>query len=234
MILVDNPPPDQRILLLQCCGKLVPNKSLDYRIQLCEKMFNKFKLLNLNAEDYNTYIQVNTENEVLIDCNSFLKTMKCEPNEETYKLLLENVCEKGDTDQAYEILSKIKGNRYKMDEQVFNNLVLCHTITESVLNNININQNKINISFFCFCSGYKGTKVVLNTMQVAQVTQSSDTNWNILIGLAIRNDRKEFLEALQMLSITFSEKYLPKLLLKLGLNDNKELIKIVIIAYKNV
>lgn len=71
-------------------------------------------------------------------------------------------------------------------------------------------------------------------MQIAQVTQSSDTNWNILIGLAIRNDRKEFLEALQMLSITFSEKYLPKLLLKLGLNDNKELIKIVIIAYKNV
>ncbi|KRT83860.1 hypothetical protein AMK59_4441 [Oryctes borbonicus] len=197
---------ESRISLLQCCGKLLSNKSLDFRIKLCNLIFDKFDTMNfLSIEEYNTYIKVCTENEYSLDAAKFLSLMKCKPTEETLKLLLENVCEKGDVNRAYEILSKIKELNFTADERVFNAILLSHTIK----------------------SGIKGAELVLETMKAAQVARSSDTNWHILIGLAAKGDTTEFMKASETLSLVFNEEYFIKTVMKLGLINSEELIRVI-------
>lgn len=81
-----------------------------------------------NSAVYHTYVQVCTENRIVLNCSDFLASMKCKPDESTYKLLLQNVCENGDLEQAFGVLNLMKENMFALDEQVFNELVLVHTI----------------------------------------------------------------------------------------------------------
>lgn len=75
-----------------------------------------------------TYIKICTENNVVLNCKEFLSQVKCEPNQKTYKLLLENVCEKADIIQALELFEVMKVKGISVNEEMFNNLVLAHTI----------------------------------------------------------------------------------------------------------
>ncbi|GJQ88511.1 hypothetical protein Trydic_g15429 [Trypoxylus dichotomus] len=203
---IDNSKQENRISLLQCCGKLLSNKSLDFRRKLCNIIFEKFDTMNfLGIEEYNTYIKICTENECIIDTTQFLSMMKSKPTEETYKLLLENVCEKGDMNQAYDILSKMKEANFVADERVFNAIIFGHTLT----------------------SGLKGAELVLETMKAAHVARSSDTNWHILIGLAAKGDDVEFTKTIDTVSLLLNEEYFIRIIMKLGLSNNEELVKVV-------
>lgn len=120
---------EQVTLYLLCCGKISVYENPSNRIATLHKLWdlletNKFIF---DVEHYNVYIKVYTENKIHIDCESFLSKMKCKPNHETFKLLLRNVCEKGDLDQMFYVLSLIKDKGYSMDEETFNCLVLGHT-----------------------------------------------------------------------------------------------------------
>lgn len=83
---------------------------------------------NFKPKHYNILIQICTENFIPINYSQFLTTMKCEPDNETYKCLLENACEKGDVQQAFSVLSIMKDENITIDEEIFNLLVLGHTI----------------------------------------------------------------------------------------------------------
>lgn len=121
---------EQVMLFIQCCGKISIYESPKNRVIVLNQLWaeletNKFLF---NVQHYNAYIQVYTENRIHMNCDSFLARMKCAPNHVTYKLLLQNVCEKGDLDQVFFLLSLIKGKGYTVDEEIFNCLVLGHTV----------------------------------------------------------------------------------------------------------
>lgn len=121
---------EQVTLFLQCCGKISVYETPSTRTATLNTLWqlletNKY---HFNLEHYNIYIQMCTENRTGIDCDSFLAKMQCEPSHETYKLLLQNVCEIGDLDRAFFLLSLMKEKGYSVDEDTFNCLVLGHTI----------------------------------------------------------------------------------------------------------
>lgn len=117
-------------LFMQCCGKISVYEPPSSRITMLNKLWglleaNKFQF---DVELYNVYIAVYTENRIHIDCDSFLAKMQCVPNHQAYKLLLQNVCERGDLDQAFFLLSLMKEKGFTVDEETFNCLVLGHTV----------------------------------------------------------------------------------------------------------
>lgn len=123
-------PQEQVILFLQCCGNLSIYQSPHQKSAALHKLW---KLLEKNGfqfsiEHYKIYIQVCTENAVIIECNEFLSTMKCEAHLDIYKLLLQNVCEKGDLEQAFFLLSLMKDKRHAVDEETFSYLMLAESI----------------------------------------------------------------------------------------------------------
>lgn len=121
---------EQVTLFMQCCGKISVYETPTNRIAMLNKLWglleaNKFVF---DVEHYNVYIQVYTENKILIDCEGLLGKMQCSPTHHTYKLLLQNVCEKGDLDQVFYLLGLMKTKGFTVDEETFNCLVLGHTI----------------------------------------------------------------------------------------------------------
>lgn len=52
--------------------------------------------------------------------------MNCEPNEQTYDLLLECVCENGDISQAVEVVNIMKEKGLSVNEPVFSSLIIGH------------------------------------------------------------------------------------------------------------
>lgn len=117
-------------LLLNCCGNFVPDSSRRLRDEVCQRIFiDLIKNNKLTLDTYHTYIKVCTENSVKLDIREFLSSLKDEPTQQTYKLLMKNVCEKGDIRQAIELLEIMKKNFINADEDIFNDLVLVHMIT---------------------------------------------------------------------------------------------------------
>lgn len=64
-------------------------------------------------------------------------------------------------------------------------------------------------------------------MKMAHITPSSDTNWNIILGLASRGDMREFKQFFETANIEFNEEYFIEVVTKLGLSDCEDLIKMV-------
>lgn len=74
------------------------------------------------------YINICTENGVKVQ-KATLNNVHVEFNDETYKLLLKNMCEIGDIKEVLLVLDIMKQLAIPIDENVFNNLVLAHTIS---------------------------------------------------------------------------------------------------------
>lgn len=121
---------EQVTLFLQCCGKISIYETPSTRTATLNTLWNMLETnkYQFNKEHYDVYIQTCTENRTGIDCDNFLAKMQCEPSHETYKLLLQNVCEKGDLDRAFFLLSLMKEKGYSVDEDTFSCLVLGHSI----------------------------------------------------------------------------------------------------------
>lgn len=106
-----NETPNKRFEILDTVWEQIKHSGLKYTVIL-----------------YNTYIEMCTENNFVLDCSNFLSLMKCEPNQDTYMLLLANVCEKGDLDQASALLTVMKNKKVPIDTKIFDCLVLGNTV----------------------------------------------------------------------------------------------------------
>lgn len=116
-------------LLFTCCGSSIADSSKQARNKICQEMYEKLlDCKKLDLDTCHTYIEVCTENAIVLNCKQFLSQLQLEPNQETYKLLLDNVCEKADIGQALELLEMMKVMNISINEEMFNNLVLAHTI----------------------------------------------------------------------------------------------------------
>ncbi|KAF2901912.1 hypothetical protein ILUMI_04268 [Ignelater luminosus] len=200
--LIDN---NQSLLLLQCCGYMIADQTLQARAELCNKVWTKLEEyeISMNLEHYNTYLQVCIENQVALDFEEFLSKMKCKPNKETYNLLLECACEVGDVQQAVKIVAAMKSIEFPADERMFDALVLGHSIK----------------------GGFKSAQTVLENMQAAHVPVTSRTYFSIIRGLGYRNNLEELMQALQMYSGVIKEQEILSLLMVIGLNGNYKWLK---------
>lgn len=116
------------LLLLQCCGNVIPDELPSTRISLAQQAWATLlsKKVTLTVDYYNTLLQCHVENQIAVSHKDFLAKMKCEPNEQTYDLLLKCACENGDIEQALDIINIMKEKGLAANEPVFSSLILCH------------------------------------------------------------------------------------------------------------
>lgn len=116
-------------MLFTCCGRSVTDSSKQARDNICQEIYKRLLDCNkLDLDTCHTYIEVCTENTVILNCKQLVSQLKCEPNQRTYKLLLDNICEMADIGQAVELLQTMKIMGISINEEMFNSLVLAHTI----------------------------------------------------------------------------------------------------------
>lgn len=114
--------------LLNKCGDNIIGATKISKNELCQKIFkNLIDHDKVNFNIVHAYINVCTENNVRLNIQEVLQNIKCKITKETYKLLLKNVCERGDIDQALQILDMMKLESVPLDEFIFNNLVMAHS-----------------------------------------------------------------------------------------------------------
>lgn len=115
--------------ILTMCGNNMVNASNTSRNEICQRVYKN--LLEHGKVDMNilqAYINVCTENDVKLNIKEVLTNTKFKITEGTYKLMLKNVSERGDIEEATRILEMMKLDSVPIDEYVFNNLVLAHAI----------------------------------------------------------------------------------------------------------
>lgn len=129
---------DETIILLNYTGALLPNYSKDKRDELCQLIYSKAVASKAsNIDIHNTFIKTCTENGKPVHAKILLSIEN--PNQDTYKSLLENSCELGRINEAVNILEIMKQKQVPVDEDVFNNLLLVHIINGLV----NVNMQEI-------------------------------------------------------------------------------------------
>lgn len=108
----------------------MPNQSPKKRIEILNMVYERIKNNELKCSVlfYNTYIELCTEYDFILNCSNFLSSMQCEPNPDTYTYLLANVCEKGDIEQASLLLNMMKDRNLPIDVNIFNLLMLGYSI----------------------------------------------------------------------------------------------------------
>ncbi|KAL3279388.1 hypothetical protein HHI36_016898 [Cryptolaemus montrouzieri] len=197
----DNLTEEQVLFLLQWCRRILPGETQKTKHILCQNVFQTFQSQSKFSEKvYQTYVNVCTENRHLLDIETLLSSLPKNVSLDTIKLMLRNVCEGGDTEKAQTVLLHMKNKGCPVDEEVFNDLILCHTIN----------------------GGLRAGETVLKSMHMAKLSESDSTRFFILKGLAKRHDFKEFIEGITKYSLHLSEKMLLDLLYTLGFSGNHE------------
>ncbi|XP_072390248.1 leucine-rich PPR motif-containing protein, mitochondrial [Diabrotica undecimpunctata] len=188
---------DEGQVLLQCCGSLAINSSQQERNKLCQNIYgNLAKHNKLDVDVYNTYIEICTQNRTLINFKQFLENLKCELHKRTYMLLFQNVCECGDISQAFLLLEMMKSENIPVDEEIFNNLVLVHTLN----------------------GGIEAAENVLGTMKAAQVLETTQTHVAILKGVIRNKNHSDLKKILAKYYVQLDEDQLLLILKEIGLN----------------
>ena len=115
------------MLLLNFCGTNVPDKTLSYKRQLCEEVWEKLKSFgDVGTKEYKTYLKICTENELKIDVDKFIESVDVTTTGDIFTCLLANVCTFGDVAQAEIILNKMASEHIPVDVDVYNILILGH------------------------------------------------------------------------------------------------------------
>lgn len=111
-------------------GETILGASKSVRNALCQETYrNLLKHDKVNLEILHIYINICTENSIELNVKEVLESIKFKITADTYKILLKNVCEKGNVTEASIILELMKKESITIDEFVFNNLVLAHSIS---------------------------------------------------------------------------------------------------------
>ncbi|CAG7733766.1 unnamed protein product, partial [Allacma fusca] len=121
----------QSLMLLRCCGELVPGESPENRTKLVHEVWQTIESLNVPVDisHYNALLKVYLENEHNFNPADFLQELSnrlIEPNRVTYQRLIANFCQQGNIDGATTILEHMKEKELSINEHVFNALVLGH------------------------------------------------------------------------------------------------------------
>uniref|UniRef100_A0AAR5PUS4 Pentacotripeptide-repeat region of PRORP domain-containing protein n=1 Tax=Dendroctonus ponderosae TaxID=77166 RepID=A0AAR5PUS4_DENPD len=122
----------QSLLVIRCCGTLVPDELPEVRTKLVEEIWNTLNKLNvpMDVSHYNALLRVYLENEHPFSPTDFLANMEnkgIEPNRVTYQRLISAYCQYGDIEGATKILEYMKEKQMPVNENVFNALIFGHS-----------------------------------------------------------------------------------------------------------
>ncbi|KAJ8735797.1 hypothetical protein PYW07_007417 [Mythimna separata] len=117
----------QALLLIRCCGDLLPDESALSRMQLVEQVWNTLKPhTKFQVEHFNELLKVYIANNRTITVSNFISQMApSRPTMQTYELILRALGEAGDINQATEVISNMKTQGLPANESIFNSLIIC-------------------------------------------------------------------------------------------------------------
>lgn len=122
----------QSLLVIRCCGNLVPEELPETRTKLVQEIWNTLNKLNipLDISHYNALLRVYLENEHPFSPTEFLSELESkgiEPNRVTYQRLIARYCQDGDIEGATRILEFMREKQLPVNENVFNALIVGHS-----------------------------------------------------------------------------------------------------------
>ncbi|XP_050728830.1 leucine-rich PPR motif-containing protein, mitochondrial-like [Eriocheir sinensis] len=121
----------QSLLLLRCCGSLVPEEQPEVRNKLVQDIWDTLQDLGvpLDISHYNTLLRVYLENNHKFSPTEFLAQLErngVEPNRVTYQRLIARYCQDGDIEGSTKILEFMKERQLPVGENIFNALITGH------------------------------------------------------------------------------------------------------------
>ncbi|CAH2267569.1 jg11858 [Pararge aegeria aegeria] len=161
----------QSLLVIRCCGDLVPEELPEQRTLLVQKIWNVLteRGIPMDVSHYNALLRVYIENEHPFSPAKFLEEMEkkgLQPNRVTYQRLMWRYCQEGDVDGATKVLEKMRELNMPVSEPVLNALIMGHA----------------------FHGDTDGAKAVLETMSGAGLKPSNRTYALLACGYAKQGD----------------------------------------------
>ncbi|XP_067009709.2 leucine-rich PPR motif-containing protein, mitochondrial [Anabrus simplex] len=122
----------QSLLIIRCCGNLVPEEPPEVRTQLVQEIWKTLENLGvpMDVSHYNALLRVYLENEHRFSPTEFLANLErkgVEPNRVTYQRLISRYCQDGDIEGATRILEFMREKQLPVNENVFNALIMGHS-----------------------------------------------------------------------------------------------------------
>lgn len=161
----------QSLLVIRCCGNLVPEELPEVRTALVQEIWRTLNNLNvpMDISHYNALLRVYLENEHPFSPTDFLNDLESkgvEPNRVTYQRLIARYCQDGDIEGATKILEFMREKQLPVNENVFNALILGHSQADDMESALGI----------------------LSVMEQAGLEPSADTYTTLLCGYARKGD----------------------------------------------
>ncbi|CAH1403829.1 unnamed protein product [Nezara viridula] len=201
----------QSLMIIRCCGNLVPEESPEVRTKLVNEIWSTFEKLGVpfDISHYNALLRVYLENEHQFSPSEFLadlQTKGIEPNRVTYQRLITSYCQKGDIEGATRILEYMKEKQMPVNESVFNSLIMGHFQANDV----------------------KSAVGILGVMKQANVKPSSETYSTLLCGYAKNGDIpaiNDILSQCEQEDVDLSDKDILEVIYTLAINKHTDLIE---------
>ncbi|KRT80285.1 hypothetical protein AMK59_7357 [Oryctes borbonicus] len=161
----------QSLLVIRCCGNLVPEEQPEVRTKLVQEIWNTLKKLNvpMDISHYNALLRVYLENEHEFSPTEFLAELESkgiDPNRVTYQRLIARYCQQGDIEGATKILEFMREKQLPVNENVFNALITGHSEAGDM----------------------DSAQGILTVMAQAGLEPSADTYTTLLCGYAKKGD----------------------------------------------
>lgn len=161
----------QSLLVIRCCGELVPEELPEQRTLLVQKIWNVLteRGVPMDVSHYNALLRVYIENDHSFSPAQFLEEMEkkgLQPNRVTYQRLMWRYCQEGDVDGATKVLEKMRELSMPVSEPVLNALIMGHA----------------------FHGDTDGAKAVLDTMANAGLKPSNRSYALLACGHAKKGD----------------------------------------------
>ncbi|XP_014249256.1 leucine-rich PPR motif-containing protein, mitochondrial [Cimex lectularius] len=198
----------QSLMLIRCCGNLVPEETPEVRVKLVHEIWDTFEKLGVpfDISHYNALLRVHLENEHKFSPTEFLVTLEqkgIEPNRVTYQRLIMAYCQNGDIEGAKNILEFMKEKQMPVNESVFNALIIGHSQ----------------------CNDMESAAGILSVMKQANLLPSADTYTALICGYAKQGDIEEIKKVLDECDkneVYLQGKDILEVIYKLATNDHYE------------
>ncbi|CAH0581522.1 unnamed protein product [Chrysodeixis includens] len=161
----------QSLLVIRCCGELVPEELPEQRTLLVQKIWSVLteRGIPMDISHYNALLRVYIENEHSFSPAKFLEELErkgLQPNRVTYQRLMWRYCQEGDVEGATKVLERMRELSMPVSEPVLNALVMGHA----------------------FHGDTEGAKAVLETMAGAGLEPTNRTYTLLACGYGKKGD----------------------------------------------
>uniref|UniRef100_A0A1B6EW94 PROP1-like PPR domain-containing protein n=1 Tax=Cuerna arida TaxID=1464854 RepID=A0A1B6EW94_9HEMI len=253
----------QSLMVIRCCGNLVPEEAPEHRTKLVEEIWNTLEKLGvpLDISHYNALLKVYLENEHKFSPTDFLTRLEkqgVEPNRVTYQRLIAGYCQNGDIAGATKILEYMKEKQLPVSEGVFNALILGHSLADdmesaegmlTVMKQANLEymkEKQLPVSegvFNALILGHsladdmESAEGMLTVMKQANLEPSNETYTTLLCGYARRGDEAaidRLITDCKVKDVLLSDRDYLEMVYTAAINDHDDLVDKILKNIRNM